>query len=243
MQHTPRAAIVAGLVLVSPLAQADEWKHEIAPYLFAAGMDGTAGVGPVEADVSQSFSDIVSNLEMGFMGAYRATKDRYSITFDTIYMGLGATRKGPGGLLKADVDADQLALEGDFGYAITEAVTLFGGLRYNDISTDVKVTGPLGANKASGSKSWVDPVVGAVYGHKFNDTWSMNLRGDIGGFGIGSDFAWQGIASVRWQATPTVGVIGAYRYIDMDYEDGKGDKRFLYDMAITGPALGVVFSF
>ena len=243
MQQNLRFAIAAALVLVGPSAHADEWKHEIAPYLFAAGMDGTAGVGPIEADVSQSFSDIVSNLEMGFMGAYRATKDRYSITFDTIYMGLGATRKGPGGLLKADVDADQLALEGDFGYAITEAVTLFGGLRYNDISTDVKVTGPLGANKASGSKSWVDPVVGAVYGHKFNDTWSMNLRGDIGGFGIGSDFAWQGIASVRWQATPTVGVIGAYRYIDMDYEDGKGDKRFLYDMAITGPALGVVFSF
>src|SRR5512139_3261370 len=133
MQHNLHAAIVAGLVLVSPLAQADEWKHEIAPYLFAAGMDGTVGVGPVEADVSQSFSDIVSNLEMGFMGAYRATKDQYSITFDTIYMGLGATKKGPGGLLKADVDADQLALEGDFGYAITDAVTLFGGLRYNDI--------------------------------------------------------------------------------------------------------------
>jgi hypothetical protein len=243
MQHNLRAAIVASLVLVSPHTQADEWQQEIAPYLFAAGMDGTVGVGPVEADVSQSFSDIVSNLEIGFMGAYRATKDRYSITFDTIYMGLGATKKGSGGLLKADVDADQLALEGDFGYAITEAVTLFGGLRYNDISTDVKVTSPLGANKVSGSKSWVDPVVGAIYSHKFNDTWSMNLRGDIGGFGIGSDFAWQGLASVRWQATPTVGVIGAYRYIDMDYEDGNGNNRFLYDMAISGPALGVVFSF
>jgi hypothetical protein len=243
MQPNLRTAIVSGLMLVSPLANADDWKHEIAPYLFAAGMDGTAGVGPVEADVSQSFSDIVSNLEMGFMGAYRATKGQYSITFDTIYMALGATKKGSGGLLKADADADQLALEGDFGYAITEAVTLFGGLRYNDISTDVKVTGPLGANKASGSKSWVDPLVGAIYSHKFDDTWSMSLRGDIGGFGVGSDFAWQGLASVRWQATPTVGVIGAYRYIDMDYEDGEGNKRFLYDMAISGPAIGVVFSF
>lgn len=243
MQQKLRSAITAVLVLVGPIAHADEWKHEIAPYLFAAGMDGTAGIGPIEADVSQSFSDIVSNLEIGFMGAYRATKDRYSITFDTIYMGLGATSKGPGGLLKADVDMDQLALEGDFGYAVTDSVTVIGGLRYNDISTDIKVTGPLGVNKASGSKSWVDPLVGAIYGHKFNDTWSMTLRGDIGGFGIGSDFAWQGLATVRWQATPTVGVVGAYRYIDMDYEDGKGNKRFLYDMAISGPALGVVFSF
>ena len=118
-----------------------------------------------------------------------------------------------------------------------------GGLRYNDISSDVKVSGPLAMRKASGSASWVDPLVGMIYTHKFNDTWSMNLRGDIGGFGVGSDFAWQGLASVRWQATPTVGVVGAYRYIDMDYEDGNGNKRFLYDMAISGPALGVVFSF
>lgn len=238
-----RAAVAGTLIVTAPVIQASDWQHEIAPYLFAAGMDGTAGVGPIEADVSQSFGDIVSNLDMGFMGAYRGTKDKYSITVDTIYMSLGVTEKGPGGVLRGDVGVEQLALEGDFGYSLSEAVTVFGGLRYNDISSDVKVSGPLGTRKASGSKSWVDPLIGAIYSHKFNDTWSMSLRGDIGGFGIGSDFAWQGLATLRWQVTPTVGVLGAYRYIDMDYEDGSGNGRFLYDMAITGPALGVVFSF
>jgi hypothetical protein len=29
----------------------------------------------------------------------------------------------------------------------------------------------------------------------------------------------------------------------MDYEDGKGANRFLYDVATSGPALGVVFTF
>jgi opacity protein-like surface antigen len=234
------AAIV---VLASPCAQAGDWQQEIAPYLFAAGMDGTAGIGPVEADVSQSFGDILSNLDMGFMGAYRATKDRYSITVDTIYMSLGASQKGPGGLLEGDVGVDQLALEADFGYALNDTWTLLAGLRYNDISSDVKVAGPVGVNKASGSEAWVDPLVGAIFGHSFNDTWSMTLRGDVGGFGVGSDLTWQGLATVRWQVTPTVGVLGAYRYIDMDYDSGKRSKRFLYDMAITGPAVGVVFSF
>lgn len=243
MQKTLRAAVAAFIALSGPLAQADDWQHEIAPYLFAAGMDGTSGIGPVEADVSQSFGDIVSNLDMGFMGAYRATKDKYVLTFDTIYMSLSDSKQGSNGLLKAEAGVDQIALEADFGYAVTDAVTFFGGLRYNDISSDVKVTGPLGVRKASGSESWVDPLVGAVYKHGFNDTWSLALRGDVGGFGIGSDLAWQALVTVRWQVTPTVGVLGAYRYIDMDYEDGKGNQRFLYDMAISGPALGVVFSF
>jgi hypothetical protein len=40
-----------------------------------------------------------------------------------------------------------------------------------------------------------------------------------------------------------VGVLAAFRYMDMDYEDGSGQNRFIYDMAFSGPAMGVVFSF
>jgi hypothetical protein len=37
-----------------------------------------------------------------------------------------------------------------------------------------------------------------------------------------------------------VGVLAAYRYIDMDFDEGNGQNRFIYDMAISGPAMGVV---
>jgi hypothetical protein len=237
------AAAAGVLVLAAPVAAAAEWKHELAPYMFFAGMDGSTGVGPVIADVDVSFGDVVENLEMGFMGMYRGTTGRYSIILDTIYMGLGATNRGPDGFLKGDVDMDQLALEADFGYALGESFTVLAGLRYNDLSVDVRTTGPLTDRRASGSESWVDPVIGGIFEHRFSEQWSTSLRGDIGGFGVGSDFAWQGIAALRWQVSPGIGVVGAYRYIDMDYDDGSGNQRFLYDMAIHGPALGVVFTF
>jgi hypothetical protein len=35
-------------------------------------------------------------------------------------------------------------------------------------------------------------------------------------------------------------VLAAYRYMSMDYDDG---DAFRYDMAMSGPALGVVFTF
>ena len=38
-------------------------------------------------------------------------------------------------------------------------------------------------------------------------------------------------------------VVGAYRYIDMDYESDDGGRDFRYDMSMSGPALGVVFTF
>ena len=34
----------------------------------------------------------------------------------------------------------------------------------------------------------------------------------------------------------------SYRYIYTDFEDGSGSDFFKYDMAMHGPALGVVFS-
>jgi opacity protein-like surface antigen len=232
------------LALVATSAGAAEWKHEFAPYVWGSGMDGTVGVGPLTADAQMSFSDILDDLEFGFMGTYRASRDRYSITADAIYMGLGATEKGPGSILKADIDLDQIGLEADFGYALNERFTLFGGLRYVSLDADLRVTGPLGNDlSASEGQDWVDPVVGAIYTWPFADQWALNLRGDIGGFGVGSDFAWQGIATLRWQFSPRTALGVAYRYLDMDYEDGKGSNYFKYDVATSGPAMGVVFTF
>jgi opacity protein-like surface antigen len=178
------------------------------------------------------------------MGVYRATLDQHSITVDAVYMGLGATGTGPAGFAKADVDVDQAALEVSYGYEVIDRLTVFGGLRYNALAADIKVTGPLGATqKADASPDWIDPIIGAHYTIPFSDAWSMTLRGDIGGFGIGSDFAWQGIATVRWQFSENIGALAAYRYMAMDYEDGSGRNYFRYDIATSGPALGMVFTF
>jgi opacity protein-like surface antigen len=232
------------LCAVASVAHAAEWTHEIAPYVWGSSMQGTVGVGALTAETDMSFSDILDNLEFGFMGTYRASTDRYSITVDAIYMGLGATERGPGGVLKADIDLDQVGLSADFGYALNDRFTVLAGLRYVDLETQVEVGGPLGNQRsASVQQSWVDPVIGAQCSWPFAGQWSLNLRGDVGGFGIGSEFAWQAIATLRWQLSPRTGVGLAYRHLDMDYEDGKGDERFLYDLATSGPALGVIFTF
>lgn len=244
MNDAGRAALV-GLLLLSAVASAgaEEWKHEVAPYFMAAGMDGVTGVGDVTADVDVSFSDVAENLEMGFMGMYRGSKGPYSISLDTIYMDLEADKTGPAGLLLGDVSMQQVAIEADVGYQLSEGFEVFAGLRYNELRSRVKATGPLGqVEAASGSEDWVDPVVGARYTWPFADDWSLLLRGDIGGFGVGSDFAWQGIVTVRWQSSERVGWLLAYRHMDMDYK-GSNARGFTYDMAISGPGLGVVFSF
>lgn len=241
-EHRPLLACIA-LLFAMPL-QAEEWKHELSPYLWGSAMEGTTGVRSVEADVDLSFSDILDNLEMGFMGVYRGTRDRFSVTVDTIYMDLGATERARGGTYRADIDMEQWALAVAAGYKVAERFELQGGLRYIDLSADVAVTGPLGNTQRAGTdESWVDPYVGALYTVPLSETWSLNLYGDVGGFGIGSDLAWQGLINLRWQLSERVGAMAAYRHLAMDYESGRGSNRFLFDMSFSGPALGIVFTF
>ena len=244
MQASLRTTTATVLLLaVSSPTNAAEWKHELAPYVWGAGMSGTTTLGPVTGDVDASFGDILDNLETGFMGLYRGTRDRWSVTVDGIYMGLGADGRGPAGFVKADIDLDQSALEVDVGYEVIERLTVFGGLRYNDLSVKVDTSGPLGEQSRDMDQDWVDPVIGAHYAIPFADEWSLILRGDVGGFGVGSEFAWQALATMRWQVSERTGLLAAYRYIDMDYEDGNGSNYFNYDMSLSGPAVGVVFTF
>jgi len=244
MKH-PHQTVLACLVLLAAMPlHAEEWKHELAPYMWGSAMEGTTGIGDVTADVDVSFGDILDNLEMGFMGMYRGTRDRFSISVDTIFMGLGATQRSRNDLAKADIDVDQFVLGAAAGYALTEKFVVLGGLRYYDLSAEVKVTGPLGNTAdAETDESWVDPYLGARYTIPLSEAWSLNLSGDIGGFGVGSDFAWQGLVTFRWQLTERTGALAAYRYMDVDYESGSGSDRFKYDMAFSGPALGIVFTF
>jgi len=99
--------------------------------------------------------------------------------------------------------------------------------------------------KASVDADWVDPMLGLQYNAPFADDWRLNLRGDIGGFGIGSDLSYQVLANVHWQANERIGLVIGYRLIGFDYEDGnKGSANYQrFDLTEQGPLVGMTISF
>ena len=75
------------------------------------------------------------------------------------------------------------------------------------------------------------------------EAWTFNLRGDVGGFGVGSDFAWQLFPYVSWQFGERASMQAGYRAISMDYDEGSGLSEFKYDVVTQGAQLGVTFRF
>ena len=73
------------------------------------------------------------------------------------------------------------------------------------------------------------------------------MKGDLGGFGAGSDFSWQAVAALTFDVAARDGVTYAgmvgYRALDVDYEEGSGRKKYGYDVLQHGPVLGLVVGF
>lgn len=256
MGRLTRLAVLAGTVaggccaLVAPAhAEGSDWRHTVVIYGMGAAIDGTAQFGDVAVPVDVSIAELFDALEMGAMGAYRIANDTWSVTVDATYMGLGGTSESDHGRIKGDMDLDQVTLMGTLGRRVGEHTELLFSLAYVDLSTELEVTtrhpltGAVIRREAGEDASWVDPLVGLQFNWPLATDWRANLRGDIGGFGIGSDLTWQMLASVHWQAGERVGLVCGYRVISFDYEDGDGSDYERYDLVEQGPLLGVTISF
>lgn len=92
---------------------------------------------------------------------------------------------------------------------------------------------------ASFDREWMDPIIGARWQWNFKEKWFLAAKGDIGGFGVGSDFAWNSQATVGYQFTDSFSTELGYRYYDTDYRDGD----FEYDIAEHGAFIGLNFTF
>ena len=83
---------------------------------------------------------------------------------------------------------------------------------------------------------------------RLTDAWSLLFRGDIGGFGAGSQLAWSLLAGFRYETPWSVGparlnAFAAYKVYDFDYESGSGSARRAIAEEYRGPALGLGAAF
>jgi hypothetical protein len=243
-----RSAVAAGLVLLtqSSMAQAqspapDAWRVIMAPYLMGAGMSGTAGIGPINADVNMSASDVFSNLQFGFMGYFEAMKGNWGVGSDIIWMALGTSTDDP---VPANVDVNQGAFTFLALRRLSPAMELRAGVLINTLQSSIELKAPINRER-SRDETWVDPVVGFNLHTPREGKWAFALVADIGGFGVGSDFMFDIMPTARVNLTNRAGLAFGYRWISLDYESDADDdtKRFAYDVVSSGPFAGFVFRF
>lgn len=239
-------AVAAALVLVVPPgAQAQsgpgDWQVAIAPYLWAAGLDGTMTIAEQEQDFDLPFSTIIDNLDFALMGHFDMSNERWVLMSDLIYVDLEDRQELEHGSVTAGLELT--LIEAVAGYRVSPAVSLLAGARWADMAASIRASGEVAAGDADAGKSWLDPLLGVHVLVPASKRWWFGLRADVGGFGVGSELTWQAYADVGFRASGLISVLLGYHALDIDYETGSGLQTFNLDAAMSGPQLGVVFTF
>lgn len=226
-----------------------DWKFLVEPYMMFPNMNGNLGLGDLpDASLDASSSDILGQLKMGFMLNAEASTGKWTIGSDFIYMHL-AQGVEPGTLISSgEITAKQVGWEVSGLYAVKPWLELGIGGMLNSINSgadiNVKVIGGgTTAKSKSLTETWFDPMLITRIKSTSESKFIYMFRGEIGGFGVGSDFAWQIQAFAGYRFSKLLQITGGYRIISLDYESGSGDNRFMYNVDTSGPAVRFGFNF
>ena len=247
MRRVIRSSVVVAAIAVLSASQAtaqsssNQWQIAVAPYLWAAGMDGAMTIADVEQDFDVPFSDIIENLDLAFMGHFDMRNERWVLSSDLIFVDLEDGEDLGAGTVTTGVELTLIEVTG--GYRVSPIVALLAGARWVDLGASLRYTGVILDEDSSAGKSWIDPLVGVHVFAPLSDRWWLGFRGDVGGFGAGSKFAWQAYADIGFKASDRVSIILGYHALDIDYEEGGGLQTVGLDVLMSGPQLGVAFFF
>lgn len=211
----------------------EEWSIDPSLYLFLAGLTGTVGIGGMDFDLNDSSAAIV-HLNFAAMGSVRVAYGAWSFTAEAMYADLGATK----GQISGSVQ--ELILEPTISYRVYPWLEPLAGVRYDRVGGDVD--GPLGHAHAL-VQGWVDPILGIHLRLALAESVTLDFRGDIGGFGVGSKLTWQAFPYVSWRVAKIVSLQAGYRVLSIDYEHGSGTDRIRFDVVELGPQVGITFLF
>lgn len=245
------SAVLLGQLLFSSLAQAqsgelsDNKAHlEITPYLFFGGVSGDLTIRGQRLPVDASPGDVLSHLQSGFMGRAAVSYNHWFVAADAKYVGLAGTSSicGPSLCIPVNVSVNEWNAEALGGYRVNRHVKVFGGSRYNNITSGFEFQGPLGTVRSrSGSYTWWDPFFGAQGELPLGRKFSASARFDIGGFGVGSQLAVNAEPLLNYKFNRLFLASLGWKFIYQDYKNT--GTRFEYDLLEQGPFLGFTILF
>jgi hypothetical protein len=221
--------------------------------VWVPGVTGTLATGTNEASTDGSFfdrfviaKDAVTELQFAFVGRLEGSWRRWWGLADLFGARLGSEVDWERFEQDTDVELEALIARAVVGYqawcapaygacGARIAFTPYVGVRHYDV--DLRV------NSAQGSRDWLDAIAGLEVQWWISPRFTLRVLADVGtGIDGGSDHVWSLSAEVHYRFTRCFSVFLGFSALDLQYDRTEGD-RFLVDITLAGPVLGLSFDF
>jgi len=228
-----------------PSPPLDGWHFTVSPYLWFPGMHGNVGELGHDASVHASAGDLLSHFRFGLMGAATAQHKRLLLTGDLMWVRLGDTKAVPFpnlGAVSADVKVSQIIWTSKVGMRLIDAkkfkADAVAGIRFWHLGQDLTFNPSVLGLNSNSSKNWADPVVGGRLEAPLGRKAEVNVAGDVGGWGVGSQLEYQIVGLLGYKLKPKWTLQAGYRYLFVDYRS----STFLYNTVESGALFGATIN-
>ena len=228
----------------------NHWHFLAEPYLMMTSLNGSIGLGTVPGtSICIPFSEVFRHLNFGAMVYLEAHNEKFAITSDFIYASMTHDASREKGIISGTAEIKMVIEELAGLYRLNSWLEFGVGARILNLNTSLDVnadstlvTGPH-HKSASESVVWVDPILITRIMKTVNKKWALQLRADLGGFSLGSQFTWQVHPIVAYKFSHLFQLGLGYRILSFDYNKGSGTDQVVYDMDLYGPEIRLGFNF
>jgi hypothetical protein len=246
MSAAMAVALLAG-TMAGAAEEPQEWKFEITPYAWLAGMEGDITVNGTTVDFEKSFTDLVDAVELGVSLRIGAEYDRFLVGAMVDYFSMSTDKmdvedRPEGGSL----DTKLLLTEAALGYRVDgwsegQSFGLMVGVRNLHMETDLEV---FGHGKVSKEKDVTDAMFYVLPSIPVFPSKIEGLRfNPVLGIGAGdSDLVFELFPQFQYQINDNMSARIGYRTAGWKFEGEHNEDNEL-NFRLAGFVLGLGMTF
>jgi hypothetical protein len=172
-----------------------------------------------------------SSLDSAYSGGLRIEKNKWSVEGNFLWADLSADNTNPNVKTETNIELGQLM----GGREILPGLSLEGGIRRTSLNMSAQL---LDYPEVSRKPTLWDPLIGMTYRKAFGKKWRLDLHGDGGGFGAGSDVTYGANARLDWRFAKHFDLSFGYALLHFEVSDTVAQRTLTMEPTIHGPIIG-----
>jgi len=230
--------------------ESDAWELVFTPYFYSGDLKADVKVDGQEQSFDQGnpldFTTFASRIRV------EAWKNKWGILCDVHYLNLWDEQTLSDGST-AELNSHMWGIEtaGSYRYLQTQFQTpvpsdlgleMIVGARSVFLSADLAYSP---GDSQSFNKNWVESMIGHRIIYGLGDRWNFVLKGDVGGFGLGSasKLTWDLAPEVIFFVTEGIYLNAGYDIFNLQTETESGGSKNEVNARTSGPTMGLTIHF